>query len=171
MDEAVVVRNTAEPEVVETPLESLASICTVLAVGLFLMTFIFQNYVIPSGSMEKTLLVGDHVLVDRMTLAPPTKWASFVHYREVRRGDIIVFHEAEPGDAGPGAGEANDRGAGGSDSSAEWDRLPEWRTRRTSRMAAKPQADNDPQDAYDPARDDFPAQRGAGGSTELWAQD
>ena len=40
-------------EQVETPLESVSSICTVLAVGLFLMTFIFQNYVIPSGSMEK----------------------------------------------------------------------------------------------------------------------
>jgi len=75
----------------ETPLEFIASICSVLVLGLFALTFIFQNFEIPSASMVKTLLIGDHVLVDRMTLAPPTKWAPFVHYRDVKRGDIIVF--------------------------------------------------------------------------------
>jgi signal peptidase I len=75
----------------ETPLEAFASICTVLVIGLFALTFIFQNFEIPSSSMEKTLLVGDHVLVDRITLAPRTAWAPFVYYRDVRRGDIIVF--------------------------------------------------------------------------------
>ena len=75
----------------ETHLEAFASICGVLVLGLFALTFIFQNFAIPSSSMEKTLLVGDHVLVDRVTLAPPTHWAPLVHYRDVRRGDIIVF--------------------------------------------------------------------------------
>lgn len=75
----------------ETPLEAFASICTVLVIGLFALTFIFQNFEIPSSSMEKTLLVGDHVLVDRVTLSPPSKWAPFLYYRNVRRGDIIVF--------------------------------------------------------------------------------
>src|ERR1700676_5077352 len=82
---------TEHPEEHETPLESLASICTVLAIGLFVMTFIFQNFEIPSASMVNTLLIGDHVLVDRITLAPPVKWAPFVFYRDVRRGVIIVF--------------------------------------------------------------------------------
>ena len=59
-----------QPDQTETPLESLASICSVLAVGLFVMTFIFQNFEIPSASMVKTLLIGDHVLVDRISLAP-----------------------------------------------------------------------------------------------------
>ncbi len=87
----------AEPEQEnETLLESLASICTVLAVGLFVMTFIFQNFEIPSGSMENTLLIGDHVLVDRVSLAPPALLASFVHYRNVHRGDIIVFLKPHP---------------------------------------------------------------------------
>ena len=45
----------------ETALESLSSICTVLAVLLFVQGFIFQNFEIPSASMEKTLLIGDHV--------------------------------------------------------------------------------------------------------------
>jgi signal peptidase I len=75
----------------ETPFEALASICGVLVVGLFVLTFIFQNFEIPSSSMEKTLLIGDHVLVDRIALAPPTKWMPLVHYRDVKRGDIIVF--------------------------------------------------------------------------------
>jgi signal peptidase I len=82
----------SEPDAqTETPLESLASICSVLAVGLFVMTFVFQNFEIPSGSMEKTLLIGDHVLVDRVTLAPPSRFAPFMDYREVHRGDVIVF--------------------------------------------------------------------------------
>lgn len=77
----------------ETPLEAFASICGVLAVGLFVLTFIFQNFAIPSSSMEKTLLIGDHVLVDRITLAPPAKWAPFVYYRNVHRDDVIVFYK------------------------------------------------------------------------------
>jgi signal peptidase I len=85
-----------EPHQQETVLESLASICVVLAVGLFVMYFVFQNFEIPSGSMENTLLIGDHVLVDRETLAPPAHWAPFVHYREVRRGDVIVFLKPHP---------------------------------------------------------------------------
>src|ERR1017187_1697889 len=80
----------------ETPMEALSSICAVLVVGLFILTFLGQNFVIPSGSMEKTLLVGDHLVVDRITLAPPSKWMPFVHYREPKRGDIIVFIKPVP---------------------------------------------------------------------------
>lgn len=80
----------------ETAFESLASICTVLAVLLFVQAFIFQNFEIPSGSMEKTLLIGDHVLVDRVLMAPPTHWFPLVHYREPQRGDIIVFLKPHP---------------------------------------------------------------------------
>jgi signal peptidase I len=80
----------------ETPLEALASLCVVLVIGLFIFGFVFQNFEIPSASMEKTLLIGDHVVVDRITLSPPTKWAPFVHYRPVRRGDIIVFLKPNP---------------------------------------------------------------------------
>src|SRR5580693_9267405 len=84
-------QKSAKTEEHETALESLASICTVFAVALFVMTFIFQNFEIPSASMVSTLLIGDHVLVDRITLAPPAKWAPFVRYRDVQRGDVIVF--------------------------------------------------------------------------------
>ncbi len=80
-----------ETRVEETPFEAVASICSVLVVGLYILTFLGQNFVIPSGSMEDTLLVGDHLVVDRITLAPPSKWMPLVHYREPRRGDVVVF--------------------------------------------------------------------------------
>lgn len=86
----------AKAEPTETPLEALSSMCTILAAGLFVMAFIFQNFEIPSGSMENTLLIGDHVVVDRVTLSPPTTWAPFVHYRPVHRGDVIVFMKPNP---------------------------------------------------------------------------
>jgi signal peptidase I len=57
------------------------------------LTFVFQNFVIPSFLMASTLLVGDHVVVERETLAPAAMWAPFVHYREVHRGDIVVFYK------------------------------------------------------------------------------
>jgi signal peptidase I len=83
-------------KVEETPYEAVASICSVLVVGLFVLTLVAQNYVIPSGSMEDTLLVGDHLVVDRITFSPPTRWMPLVHYREPKRGDIVVFFKPVP---------------------------------------------------------------------------
>jgi signal peptidase I len=80
----------------ETPFEALAGICSVLVVGLFILTLLCQNFVIPSASMENTHLVGDHLLVDRITMAPPTRWMPLVHYREPQRGDIVVFLRPAP---------------------------------------------------------------------------
>ena len=94
-----------EERVEETPFEAVASICSVLVVGLFILTFLGQNFVIPSGSMENTLLVGDHLVVDRITLAPPAAWMPLVQYREPKRGDIVVFlkpvADADPVDGSP----------------------------------------------------------------------
>jgi signal peptidase I len=59
---------------------------------LFATTTLVQAFVIPSASMESTLLVGDHVLVDKLVFAPAGTISTHVlPYREVRRGDIIVF--------------------------------------------------------------------------------
>jgi len=59
---------------------------------LFATTSLVQAFVIPSASMESSLLIGDHVLVDKMTFAPPGSVSSrLLPYRQVRRGDIIVF--------------------------------------------------------------------------------
>jgi signal peptidase I len=85
-------------KVEETPLEAVASIAGVFVVFLFILTFLAQNFVIPSGSMEKTLLVGDHLVVDRVTLAPSSKWMPLVRYREPKRNDIVVFIKPVPDD-------------------------------------------------------------------------
>jgi signal peptidase I len=145
----------AEQEDKETALESLASICTVLAVGLFVMTFVFQNFEIPSASMEKTLLIGDHVLVDRVSLAPPSHWFPLMHYREVQRGDILVFLKPHP--------ETPDLylvkrciGIPGDRIHLEHGIVYLNGVAQNEPFAQMPREDGDPEDAYIPYRDDFP---------------
>ena len=75
---------------------SRAPVRCYIVVGLFILTFLGRNFVIPSGSMENTLLVGDHLLVDRITLAPSARWMPLVRYRDPRRGDIVVFIRPAP---------------------------------------------------------------------------
>lgn len=77
----------------ETRLEGVASLCGLTVMWLFVITFVFQNFFIPSSSMASTLLAGDHVAVDRETLAPPAPWIPFMHYREIKRGDVVVFYK------------------------------------------------------------------------------
>jgi signal peptidase I len=77
----------------ETATEGFASTCSVVVVGLFILTFLFQNFMIPSSSMASTILVGDHVVVERANLAPAADWAPFLRYREVHRGDVVVFYK------------------------------------------------------------------------------
>jgi signal peptidase I len=59
---------------------------------LFGTTTLAQAFVIPTGSMEDTLLVGDHVLVDKLAYAPAGDVSKhLLPYSDVHRGDIIVF--------------------------------------------------------------------------------
>lgn len=59
---------------------------------LFGTTTLVQAFVIPSASMVGTLLIGDHVLVDKLVFSPPGPISGkILPYRKVRRGDIIVF--------------------------------------------------------------------------------
>lgn len=79
--------------------ESIAGIAAVLVSGLFIITFMVQAFEIPSESMVKTLLVGDHVFVDRLSPTAKAGYVGpFIPYREIKHGDIIVFlHPKEPG--------------------------------------------------------------------------
>ena len=93
-------KETKQPEKPrETTVEFLASLAAVLVTGLFIITFIVQAFEIPSSSMENTLLIGDHVFVNREQFAPSTRWAGpLLPYRQIHRGDIVVFlSPAEPG--------------------------------------------------------------------------
>jgi signal peptidase I len=75
----------------ESQLQGIGSLCCTAITVLFVFTFIFQNFVIPSPSMASTLLVGDHVMVDRASLAPASPWSHLFPYRELRRGEPVVF--------------------------------------------------------------------------------
>jgi signal peptidase I len=83
---------TAPEKPKETTAEFIASMASVLVTGLFIITFIVQAFEIPSSSMENTLLIGDHVFVDRERFAPPTKWVGpLLPYGDIKRNDIVVF--------------------------------------------------------------------------------
>jgi signal peptidase I len=59
---------------------------------LFGTTTLVQAFVIPTGSMEDTLLIGDHLLVDKLAYAPAGAISKYIlPYSDVKRGDIIVF--------------------------------------------------------------------------------
>src|SRR2546428_13918201 len=92
-------KNKPEEKHRETTVEFLASLAAVLVTGLLIITFVVQAFEIPSSSMEDTLLIGDHVFVNRVQFAPETPWVGpLLPYREIRRGDIVVFfHPAETG--------------------------------------------------------------------------
>src|SRR5258708_34681068 len=80
----------------ETTVEFLASLAAVLVTGLFIITFVLQAFEIPSSSMEDTMLIGDHVFVNREQFAPSSHWMeSLLPYRDIRRGDIVVFLSPE----------------------------------------------------------------------------
>jgi signal peptidase I len=80
----------------ETPVEFFASLAELLVVVLFMMTNVLQNFEIPSSSMEDTMLIGDHVFVNREQFAPPTRWLGpLLPYRDIRRNDIVVFLSPE----------------------------------------------------------------------------
>lgn len=73
-------------------MEFIGSLAALLVTGLFIVTFNFQAFEIPSRSMENTLLIGDHLFVDRTTAAPPTNAVKAVlPYSDIKHGDIIVF--------------------------------------------------------------------------------
>ena len=58
--------------------------------ALFGMTFIVQAVKVPTGSMQNTITIGDHLLVNKFIFAPGES-LPFLPQREIRRGDIIVF--------------------------------------------------------------------------------
>lgn len=79
--------------------EALASLLQTVVAALFLLTFVLQPFLIPSESMERTLLVGDFLLVNRQVFGSAGRhgWANhLLPYRNVERGDIVVFHHPDP---------------------------------------------------------------------------
>jgi signal peptidase I len=70
--------------------EYFESAVVTVIMALFGMTFIVQAVKVPTGSMENTITIGDHLLVNKFIFAPGAS-LPFLPQREIRRGDIIVF--------------------------------------------------------------------------------
>lgn len=72
--------------------ESVESLLVTIILALFATCFVVQAFKIPSQSMEPTLLVGDHLLVNKFIFESNGAWYDrFLPYRAIRRGDVIVF--------------------------------------------------------------------------------
>src|SRR5437870_2944721 len=70
--------------------EYFESAVVTVIMALFGMTFIVQAVKVPTGSMQNTITIGDHLLVNKFIFGPGTS-LPFLPQREIRRGDIIVF--------------------------------------------------------------------------------
>ena len=70
--------------------EYFESAVVTVVMALFGMTFIVQAVKVPTGSMQNTITIGDHLLVNKFIFAPGTS-LPFLPQREIQRGDIIVF--------------------------------------------------------------------------------
>jgi len=91
-------RESQEPRAQEHPRdettlsEYLESLLVTVILALFATTFVLQAFKIPSRSMEGTLLVGDHLLVNKFIFGGTGAWyEKILPYRPLERGDIIVF--------------------------------------------------------------------------------
>jgi signal peptidase I len=93
---------TAAPETDNGPGKSvgreyLESVVVAIMLALFIRTFIVQAFKIPTGSMERNLLIGDHLLVNKLLYSPSAgRWEdALLAKREIHRGDVIVFKYPE----------------------------------------------------------------------------
>jgi signal peptidase I len=76
----------------ERPRGTIAEWTITILLLLFGTTFLVQAFVIPTGSMEDTLLIGDHLLVDKLAYSMPGAISKYIlPYESPRDGDIIVF--------------------------------------------------------------------------------
>ena len=70
--------------------EYFESLVVTAVMALFGMTFVVQAVKVPTGSMQNTINIGDHLLVNKFIFAPGPV-LPFLPQREIRRADIIVF--------------------------------------------------------------------------------
>ncbi len=83
------VADSARPD---PPRGTIAEWTITILLLLFGTTTLVQAFVIPTGSMEDTLLIGDHLLVDKLAYAPSGPVSKYIlPYESIKHGDIIVF--------------------------------------------------------------------------------
>jgi signal peptidase I len=86
----------AKNNISETQRGTIAEWTVTILLLLFATTTLVQAFVIPTGSMEDSLLIGDHLLVDKLAYSPKGGITQhLLPYQDVKRGDIIVFRYPE----------------------------------------------------------------------------
>ncbi|BBO73259.1 signal peptidase I [Desulfosarcina widdelii] len=77
--------------------ENIEAIIVAVILALFIRTFVVQAFKIPSGSMKDTLLIGDHILVNKFIygVKAPFFRKTIIPIKDPQRGDIIVFEFPE----------------------------------------------------------------------------
>ncbi len=95
--------SNAQPQAKGRRFDGLRTIVEALLIALVFRTFLFQPFVIPSGSMEPTLLIGDYLFVSKFSygysnysfpFAPPL-FSGRVLAGQPQRGDIVVFRNGD----------------------------------------------------------------------------
>jgi len=72
--------------------EYFESMVVTFVMAIFGMTFVTQAVKVPTGSMLNTILIEDHLMVNKFIFGDHASWMSgILPYRDIRRGDIIVF--------------------------------------------------------------------------------
>jgi len=84
---------TSQPKRKSTFREYVEAILVALLLALFIRTFVVQAFKIPSGSMLNTLLIGDHILVNKFIygIKNPFSGKTWIPVKKPGRGDIVVF--------------------------------------------------------------------------------
>ena len=73
--------------------ENIEAIIIAVILAMFIRTFVIQAFKIPSGSMKETLLIGDHILVNKFIYGVKIPFTDYtlIPISDPERGDIIVF--------------------------------------------------------------------------------
>jgi signal peptidase I len=93
---------TIEAEAPKNPRSSLRlnfeAICQAVILALFCRTFVAEAYKIPTASMDPTLFIGDHLVVNKMIFTRSLEALGIIPTRGIQRGDIVVFKSVEEPD-------------------------------------------------------------------------
>jgi signal peptidase I len=76
-----------------TAREYLESVVVAIILALFIRTFVVQAFKIPTGSMETNLLIGDHLLVNKLVYSPAASGleSEILARKPIERGHVVVF--------------------------------------------------------------------------------
>jgi len=89
---SVATESTAKPTRKLAFVDALDAVLITVLIAVFGTTFVVQAFKIPSESMEPTLLVGDHLLVNKFIFGGRGEWyEKMLPYRRIRHGDIVIF--------------------------------------------------------------------------------